>query len=184
MISHIPSLSFAVQLFSQSPVSGLVYLRSFSLQYCAAFESMDTVIVKLSSQLTKASFPMPVTLPGMETEVRLASVCREQLGKQADKPDGRDLTGAQETIGMLVMLRDKTKGSLTGTEERILNDTVLTLQKSLEEETGGGIPKFSQRKNPRRSFADSPLSFPASGSRAAVSGDDGKTQHQKPDNVN
>ena len=115
---------------------------------------------------------------------RLASACWEQLGKKPDKPDGRDLTGAQETIGMLVMLRDKTKGSLTGTEERILNDTVLTLQKSLEEETGGGIPKFSRRKNPRRSFADSPLSFPASGSRAAVSADDGKTQHQKPDNVN
>ena len=71
---------------------------------------------------------------------RLASACWEQLGKQAYNPDGRDPAGARETIGMLIMLRDKMKGSLTGTEERILNDTILTLQKSLEEETGGGIP--------------------------------------------
>ena len=71
---------------------------------------------------------------------RLASVCWEQLGKQADKPDGRDFAGARETIGMLIMLRDKTKGNLTGTEERILNDTILTLQRSSEEEAGGGIP--------------------------------------------
>lgn len=71
---------------------------------------------------------------------RLASACWEQLGKQADKPDGRDPAGAQETIGMLIMLREKTTGNLTDTEERILNDTILTLQKNYEEESGSGIP--------------------------------------------
>ena len=76
---------------------------------------------------------------------RLASACWEQLGKQADNPEGRDPAGAQETIGMLIMLRDKTKGNLTGTEERILNDTILTLQKNYEEASGGGFPEMPEK---------------------------------------
>ena len=35
---------------------------------------------------------------------------------------------------MLLMLRDKTHGNLTGTEEKLLNDTIAKLQEEYEEE--------------------------------------------------
>lgn len=46
-----------------------------------------------------------------------------------------DLKGAQSTIEMPLMLRDKTQGNLTGTEEKLLNDTIATLQSNYAEET-------------------------------------------------
>ena len=69
----------------------------------------------------------------------LASVCWQQLGKMADQTKGtinKDLKSAQTTIDILLMLRDKTKGNLTSTEERLLNDTIASLQKTYAEEAG------------------------------------------------
>ena len=39
---------------------------------------------------------------------------------------------------MLLMLRDKMKGNLTPTEEKLLNDTIDSLQKNYEEEAAQG----------------------------------------------
>ena len=72
-----------------------------------------------------------------------ASACWQQLGKTPDQTEGaikKDLKSAQSTIDMLLMLRDKTKGNLTGTEEKLLNDTITTLQKNYAEEAGGVLP--------------------------------------------
>ena len=68
-----------------------------------------------------------------------ASVCWQQLGKMADQTVGevrKDLKGAKSTIDTLLMLRDKTQGNLTGTEEKLLNDTIASLQKNYAEEAG------------------------------------------------
>ncbi|OEG69182.1 hypothetical protein ATZ36_11020 [Candidatus Endomicrobiellum trichonymphae] len=54
-----------------------------------------------------------------------------QLGKIQDPVDGKikkDLKGAQITIDMLLMLRDKTKGNLTKNEEEILASAISDLQ--------------------------------------------------------
>ena len=48
----------------------------------------------------------------------------------------KDLEGAQSTIEILRMLREKTKGNLTGSEEKLLNDTIAALQENYEEEAG------------------------------------------------
>ena len=67
-----------------------------------------------------------------------ASAGWQQLGKIPDRISGEkntDLKGAQSTIETLLMLRDKTQGNLSGTEEKLLNDTIATLQSNYAEET-------------------------------------------------
>ena len=71
-----------------------------------------------------------------------ASACWQHLGKIPDQTVGavnKDLKGAKTTIDMLIMLRDKTQGNLTGTEEKLLNDTISSLQKNYEEEAGDDL---------------------------------------------
>ncbi|MDR2427367.1 MAG: DUF1844 domain-containing protein, partial [Endomicrobium sp.] len=54
-----------------------------------------------------------------------------QLGKMQNPVSGKienDLNGAQVTIDMLIMLRDKTKGNLTKKEEEMLSSTISNLQ--------------------------------------------------------
>jgi hypothetical protein len=54
-----------------------------------------------------------------------------QLGKMQNPVSGKienDLKGAQVTIDMLIMLRDKTKGNLTKKEEEMLSSTISNLQ--------------------------------------------------------
>lgn len=54
-----------------------------------------------------------------------------QLGKMQNPISGKienDLNGAQVTIDMLIMLRDKTKGNLTKKEEEMLSSTISNLQ--------------------------------------------------------
>ena len=68
-----------------------------------------------------------------------ASACWQQLGKMPDQVSGetaKDLRGARATIDMMLMLRDKTRGNLTGTEAKLLGDTISTLEASYEEEAG------------------------------------------------
>ena len=71
----------------------------------------------------------------------LASACWQQLGKTPDQTNGainRDLSAAQSTIDMLLMLRDKTQGNLTNTEEKLLEDTISALKTNYEEEAAKG----------------------------------------------
>ena len=69
-----------------------------------------------------------------------ASACWQQLGKMPDQTTNavnKDLQGAKSTIDTLLMLRDKTQGNLTGTEEKLLNDTIASLQENYTEAAGG-----------------------------------------------
>lgn len=50
-----------------------------------------------------------------------ASACWQQMGKIPSQIDGKitkDLKSAQQTIDLLIMLKDKTKGNLSSTEEK------------------------------------------------------------------
>lgn len=54
-----------------------------------------------------------------------------QLGKMQNPVSGKiekDLKGAQVTIEMLLMLRDKTKGNLTDKEAEMLSSSISNLQ--------------------------------------------------------
>ncbi|MDR2811934.1 MAG: DUF1844 domain-containing protein [Endomicrobium sp.] len=54
-----------------------------------------------------------------------------QLGKMQNPVSGKienDLKGAEVSIDMLIMLRDKTKGNLTKKEEEMLSSTISNLQ--------------------------------------------------------
>jgi len=66
-----------------------------------------------------------------------ASACWQQMGKIPNPVDNKitkDLKSAQVTIDMLLMLRDKTKGNLTKTEEKMLEDTISNLQMNYADE--------------------------------------------------
>ena len=66
-----------------------------------------------------------------------ASACWQQLGKMPSQVDGKinkDLKSAQVTIEMLLMLKEKTKGNLTKTEEKLLEDTISNLQMNYADE--------------------------------------------------
>jgi len=55
----------------------------------------------------------------------------QQLGKVQSSISGkieRDLVGAQGSIDILDMLREKTKGNLTADEERLINDLLRELK--------------------------------------------------------
>ena len=71
----------------------------------------------------------------------LASACWQQLGKASSPEDGsisKDLDGSQSTIDMLLMLQDKTRGNLTGTEEKLLADVIASLQENYAEAAASG----------------------------------------------
>ena len=66
-----------------------------------------------------------------------ASACWQQLGKMPSQMDGKihkDLNSAQVTIEMLLMLKEKMKGNLTNTEEKLLEDTISNLQMNYADE--------------------------------------------------
>ena len=72
----------------------------------------------------------------------LASSCWQQLGKIPDQSGeiNKDLKGAKSTIEMLLMLKDKMQGNLTSTEEKLLNDTIASLQRNYAEEANDILP--------------------------------------------
>lgn len=66
-----------------------------------------------------------------------ASACWQQIGKMPSQVDGKihkDLKAAQVTIEMLGMLKEKMKGNLTKTEEKLLEDTISNLQMNYADE--------------------------------------------------
>ncbi|MBQ2219873.1 MAG: DUF1844 domain-containing protein [Elusimicrobia bacterium] len=78
-----------------------------------------------------------------------ASACWQQMGKIPSQMDGKihkDLKSAQVTIDMLLMLKDKTKGNLTKTEEKLLEDTISNLQINYADEVANGdTPKTEEQ---------------------------------------
>ncbi len=65
------------------------------------------------------------------------------LGAMPDPEGGplrQDLAAAKQTIDMLAMLKDKTKGNLTHEEEQLLNKLVLDLRLAFVNATGGKAP--------------------------------------------
>jgi hypothetical protein len=67
----------------------------------------------------------------------LASAAWQQLGKVPNPVTGKiekEAANAQITIELLVMLRDKTKGNLTGEEEKLISNTVSDLQLNYADE--------------------------------------------------
>ena len=78
-----------------------------------------------------------------------ASACWQQLGKIPSQVDGKiskDLKSAQVTIDMLLMLRDKMKGNLTKTEEKMLEDTISNLQMNYADEAAKGDTSKTEEK--------------------------------------
>lgn len=80
-----------------------------------------------------------------------ASACWQQIGKIPNQIDGKitkDLKSAKVTIDMLLMLRDKMKGNLTQTEEKLLTDTISNLQMNYADEIakGDAAPKAEDKK--------------------------------------
>ncbi len=66
-----------------------------------------------------------------------ASACWQQMGKIPSQIDGKiskDLKAAQQTIELLIMIKDKTKGNLSSTEDKMLTDTLSNLQMNYADE--------------------------------------------------
>jgi hypothetical protein len=71
--------------------------------------------------------------------VMLASSALVNLGEAADPASGEqhvDLEQAREVIDILAVLRDKTRGNLTGEESQLLEDILYDLQMRFVRATG------------------------------------------------
>ncbi|MDD5021945.1 MAG: DUF1844 domain-containing protein [Endomicrobiaceae bacterium] len=78
-----------------------------------------------------------------------ASACWQQMGKIPNQIDGKitkDLKSAQQTIDLLIMLKDKTKGNLSSTEEKMLTDTLSNLQMNYADEVSKEITGKPEEK--------------------------------------
>jgi len=78
----------------------------------------------------------------------LASAAWQQLGKVPNPVSGKmekDIPHVQITIDLLVMIRDKTKGNLSGDEEKLINNTISDLQLNYADEVNkpGETPKVN-----------------------------------------
>jgi hypothetical protein len=78
--------------------------------------------------------PVPLELPALDFSgfvLSLAQTVLIELGVAPDPEGGfrkPDLSMARETIDIIAMLAEKTKGNLTGDEERLLDDTLYQLR--------------------------------------------------------
>lgn len=74
----------------------------------------------------------------------LSTLVLQQLGKIANPLSSkieRNLEQAKTTIDMLLMLKEKTKGNLTGKEEKFLNNILADLQLNYVDELKKGDAK-------------------------------------------
>ena len=79
-----------------------------------------------------------------------ASACWQQMGKMPNQVDGKitkDLKTAQMTIEMLLMLKEKTKGNLTDTEAKLLEDTISNLQMNYADEVSKGDTSKAEKQD-------------------------------------
>ena len=79
-----------------------------------------------------------------------ASACWQQMGKMPNQVDGKitkDLKSAQMTIDMLLMLKEKTKGNLTDTEAKFLEDTISNLQMNYADEVSKGDTSKAEKQD-------------------------------------
>ena len=79
-----------------------------------------------------------------------ASACWQQMGKMPNQVDGKitkDLKSAQMTIEMLLMLKEKTKGNLTDTEAKLLEDTISNLQMNYADEVSKVDTSKTEKKD-------------------------------------
>lgn len=79
-----------------------------------------------------------------------ASACWQQMGKMPNQVDGKitkDLKSAQMTIDMLLMLKEKTKGNLTDTEAKLLEDTISNLQMNYADEVSKGDTSKAEKQD-------------------------------------
>ncbi len=79
-----------------------------------------------------------------------ASACWQQMGKMPNQVDGKitkDLKSAQMTIDMLLMLKEKTKGNLTDTEAKLLEDTISNLQMNYADEVSKVDTSKTEKKD-------------------------------------
>ena len=79
-----------------------------------------------------------------------ASACWQQMGKMPNQVDGKitkDLKTAQMTIDMLLMLKEKTKGNLTDTEAKLLEDTISNLQMNYADEVSKGDTSKAEKQD-------------------------------------
>ncbi len=72
-------------------------------------------------------------LPHLDFSTFVMSLSHSALVHLGDAPDGegsstRDLELARQTIDILGLLHDKTKGNLTGDEERLLSQALVDLR--------------------------------------------------------
>ena len=76
-----------------------------------------------------------------------------QLGKVSSPITGkieRDLNQARTSIDMLVMLKEKTKGNLSKSEDVFINDILSTLQLNYAEEADKIIPDTNKKGTDNR----------------------------------
>jgi len=77
----------------------------------------------------------------MSLVLSLSQAAMQQMGKITNPFTGkieRNLEQAKVTIDMLEMLKEKTKGNLVKEEERLISDTLATLQLNYVDETKKG----------------------------------------------
>lgn len=127
----------------------------------------------------------------------LSSSAWISLGKVTDPVSGeikQDLKGAKYTIDLLIMLREKTSGNLTGDEEKLLNALLGDLQANYaemvftkKEPEGAEKPSEAQAEAGHKSTAEkeseaaAKQAAPQEGTEKSASSKKGNKESQKKD---
>ena len=85
----------------------------------------------------------------MSLVLSLSQAAMQQMGKVTNPLTGkieRSLDQAKVTIDMLEMLKEKTKGNLVKEEERLISDTLATLQLNYVDEVKKGEKEKKEEK--------------------------------------
>lgn len=88
------------------------------------------------------------------------AMCAIYLGQMPNPADGKtvhNLPAVQETIGLLEMFREKTKGNLDKDEEKILGDTIYALQMAYVQAIQAGVPSGPPEREEQE---ESPIAKP------------------------
>jgi len=89
----------------------------------------------------------------MSLIISLSHAAMQQMGKIVNPLTGKiekNLEQAKMTIDMLEMLKEKTKGNLVKEEERLISDTLATLQLNYVDEAEKGEKKEEKQEQEKK----------------------------------
>lgn len=100
----------------------------------ASFMEEDESVRQADSQTSSESAPGPVNF--ISFVLGMAQTALFQMGLiqiQGEGQPRKDMNGARQTIDIIAMIEEKTRGNLTDDEKKVINDTLFQLRMAFVE---------------------------------------------------